>query len=404
MYQPDIVSWTRDNVNITYTFPAFSDSLEIKRLCRALLFVQPAEPLILDIPCDLRIPDAFFVCERQTKNPSIPLRNRTVTAAVCPREWVAVDGDCYTLYKLNLTAGVVEDKLCQNGEIVSYGNRTQFRPLRSEIQYSQPNHIVTFLALWLENKKSRVVLLNGVLEKPASWQKYIVVRLPQLSENIAASPLSILTRMSINLTSFQRISSQASHVFCRTSHNQANNSCETKQYTCGDGTCILDIYQCDGIFHCQDGSDENACRPFCHAKQGNDMNVTNSICPELCKAPSCVCDGMYFQCRNGGCVRWSRVCDCKRDCQDGSDEQSCSLCYHGGDLNYPSEKEAKCAIRPKKQGTLVCGDREIIPTTVMEHTMMRYCTTCTSRQGNAILQDVQVDTQPVWMGLESAFL
>ncbi len=50
-----------------------------------------------------------------------------------------------------------------------------------------------------------------------------------------------------------------------------------------------------------------------------------------------------------------------RDCQDGSDEQSCLLCYHGRNLNYPSENEAKYATHPKKQESFVCGDREIIP-------------------------------------------
>ncbi len=73
------------------------------------------------------------------------------------------------------------------------------------------------LALWLENKKSSVLPMNNGLDEPDASEKYIVVRLPQLTENIAVSALSILTRMSRGLSSFERISSLASDVFCRTS-------------------------------------------------------------------------------------------------------------------------------------------------------------------------------------------
>ena len=380
VYQPDMVSWTRDNTNSTYTFPLFSDSLEKKWLCRALLFVQPAEPVVLDIPCNLPVPDVAFLCEKN--NLSLSLGNRTITTPVCPRDWVAVDGDCYTLDTLNLTSRRTTEEsdtlLCQNGEIVSYVKNTLFSSNHTEIDSwnlqemdlsgKHPgidqldlNPVLTFLALWLENKKSTILLMNNILQRPDASEKYIVVRLPQLTENLAVSPLSILTRMSRNLSSFQSVSSLASHVFCRTSQGHAEISCEAKQFTCGDGTCILDIYQCDGIFHCQDGSDEDACKPLCHTKQGNHVHLTNSICAELCKAPSCVCDGMYFQCRNGGCVPWSHVCDCKRNCQDGSDEQYCSLCYHGRDLNYPSTNVAKYATHSERQEKFVCGDRAIIP-------------------------------------------
>ena len=42
---------------------------------------------------------------------------------------------------------------------------------------------------------------------------------------------------------------------------------------------------------------------------------------------SCPYDG-DFRCSNGGCVRSYEVCDGKRDCYDGTDEQNCSECYY----------------------------------------------------------------------------
>ncbi len=139
------------------------------------------------------------------------------------------------------------------------------------------------------------------------------------------------------------------------------NSCENNHFTCDNGTCILDMYRCDGKFHCQDGSDEVECKLFCREKQSYNMEINNSFCAESCQAPSCECDSLYFQCRNGGCVPWSHVCDCNKHCQDGSNEKFCTLCYHGKHLNYPSGNGVKSATRHNEEVIFVCGDKEPVP-------------------------------------------
>ena len=278
---------------------------------------------------------------------------------VCPYEWIAIDGDCYNLYNLNLSSRTPEDTVCQNGDIVNYSPHTQHGHFLFILDL---NKVLIFLPLWIENKSNYVLLMHNitVTNEPASWGKYMLLMLPQIYiENIAVSVLS----MGRIMTTFQGIPSYASHVhvFCRTSQDNMGNSCETNQlFTCDNGTCILEMYQCDGIFHCQDGSDEDTCKAFCHAKQGNSINRTNRVCAEICQAPSCVRDELYFQCRNGGCIPWSHVCDCKEHCQDGSDEQFCTLCYRGRDLHYPSENGAKYVIHQEEQGIFVCGNKEII--------------------------------------------
>ncbi len=367
VYWPDKVSWMSVHANTTYISSRFLHSRKTKSLCTGLIFVEAAEPVLLDIPCDSPTPNAIFLCERHDKHSSLlsSLHKRTVAGSICPYQWVKVHGDCYRLYKLNPTTNLVEEELCQSGEIVNYGQNKQIlRSIKASVDaYRDTNKVLVFLALWIEDTKASVLLRNNAFKHVPVFEKYIVVWLPQFTENIATSPLSFLSGMKRYVTSFEGVTSLAtSHVFCKTSSDQVTIFCESNEITCDNGTCILDMYRCDGILHCQDGSDETACEPFCNVKQQViSTNADNSICAEVCEAPSCICDGMFFQCRNGGCVPWSHVCDCQRHCRDGSDEQSCLLCSHGTDLHYPSETGAKYAILQTEQGTFVCGDKRKIP-------------------------------------------
>ncbi len=367
-YLPDKISWIGDRINITYTFPHFSYSRKEKTSCRGLLFVEPVEPVFLDIPCDLPVPGAVFLCERHNTSSLSSLGTHMVTT-VCPHGWVAVHGDCYRIYQLNLTPKLPESGLCQRGEVVNYGPKKQIAhkgPSRHNVDvYRELNQILIYLMLWLEDKNGRVLLINNAIETPSLWEKYIVVDLPRFTENTAVSALSTLRGVRRYVTSFEGIAILATpHVFCKTSQDHVRNSCQSNQFTCDNGTCILNIYQCDGIFHCVDGTDEIECQQICNAKKGTDIKYNDTFCTELCQAPSCVCDGMFFQCQKGGCVSWSHVCDCQRHCHDGSDEQSCLLCHHGTALYYtPGNRIDNLinAIQHKEQGTFVCGDKRMIP-------------------------------------------
>lgn len=82
--------------------------------------------------------------------------------------------------------------------------------------------------------------------------------------------------------------------------NCAENTCLESEFNCGDPTyrCIPNSWLCDGKENCEGGADEKNCT----AKQ--------------CK------DG-EFQCTNGQCISASFICDKDNDCSDGSDEVSC---------------------------------------------------------------------------------
>ncbi len=178
VYQPDNISWTSDSVKITYTFPHFSHSR--KTLCRGLLFVEPGEPVFLDIPCDSPVPSSVFLCEIHNKNSSLSsLGKHMVTKVVCPHGWVSVQGDCYRLYRLNLTTRLTEDTLCESGEVVNYSHHNYIAYDKSFMvdvnAYRDLNQVLIYSLLWLEDKKGLVLLTNDAIENPHFSQEYIIV-------------------------------------------------------------------------------------------------------------------------------------------------------------------------------------------------------------------------------------
>ncbi|CAH0696405.1 unnamed protein product [Spodoptera exigua] len=82
-------------------------------------------------------------------------------------------------------------------------------------------------------------------------------------------------------------------------------------FACGQQvTCITMNKVCNGHLDCGDGSDEtpDAC---------SRVNRTSHLFPVARTLSECT-EG--YKCNNGQCIEWSQVCDKKRDCIDGTDE------------------------------------------------------------------------------------
>uniref|UniRef100_A0A8D0FU60 Uncharacterized protein n=1 Tax=Strix occidentalis caurina TaxID=311401 RepID=A0A8D0FU60_STROC len=90
-----------------------------------------------------------------------------------------------------------------------------------------------------------------------------------------------------------------------------NSTCNVHdEFECGNGDCIDFSRTCDGVVHCKDKSDENRCRecssPCPHPCPRGVYNNT--------------CDEREFMCGNRQCIPKHFVCDHDDDCGDGSDE------------------------------------------------------------------------------------
>ncbi|XP_037037177.1 basement membrane-specific heparan sulfate proteoglycan core protein isoform X11 [Bradysia coprophila] len=125
-------------------------------------------------------------------------------------------------------------------------------------------------------------------------------------------------------------------------HDRPPTACGVTQATCMNGDCIDKSKICDGIYDCNDGSDESSCSTS-HRCEPNEFKCNNKKCvlktwrcdgendcednsdEQACVAnSSSACRYDEFQCRSGQCIPKSFQCDTHADCLDSSDEVGCA--------------------------------------------------------------------------------
>uniref|UniRef100_A0A8C5UEH1 EGF-like domain-containing protein n=2 Tax=Passeriformes TaxID=9126 RepID=A0A8C5UEH1_9PASS len=126
-----------------------------------------------------------------------------------------------------------------------------------------------------------------------------------------------------------------------------NNTCDEREFMCGNRQCIPKHFVCDHDDDCGDGSDESPeCEyPTCGP---HEFRCANGRClsnrqwecdgefdchdhsdeaPKnpRCSSPEHKCNDSFFLCKNGNCIAEALLCDNNNDCADGSDELNCFI-------------------------------------------------------------------------------
>ncbi|KAK5851838.1 hypothetical protein PBY51_023361 [Eleginops maclovinus] len=130
--------------------------------------------------------------------------------------------------------------------------------------------------------------------------------------------------------------------------------CRIGSQLCGDGTeCVLFSHVCDGEKDCQDGSDEVECEvaPTTATGKVRPIDSLSPVAPSTEPPTKPPCTSSSFQCPGSSlCINPTQICDGKKDCPDGSDENCVKRCPYKTD--FLCKDRRSCVSRH-----LVCDSR-----------------------------------------------
>ncbi|KAK7066080.1 Scavenger receptor Cys-rich, partial [Halocaridina rubra] len=198
----------------------------------------------------------------------------------------------------------------------------------------------------------------------------------------------------------------------------AEHHCAADKFTCTNGACILQEWQCDGQMDCEDGSDEEGCKDYsrdfvkhlnqhlagsevekwlytikttcaarcAQAKSFTCMSFNYQAVTETCilsdstvgragglvaeqgweyyekKSANVNCSQLYV-CDDGKCLERNQVCNGRRDCKNGEDEEQCDgrINFEIRLVNGSSEYEGRVEVQAFGRWGPVCDDMWGLP-------------------------------------------
>ena len=286
---------------------------------------------LLSIPCDLRLPQTRVVCNNRRPHDNIDRNTSSVKhrkleryPLECPDKWFLISsGKCVQLKRneaqkdfgfapnVTSTCATVYTQMDEEPFAYSpYGYKVVTGYRMSKDVSVVAKHLDEF-----EKMNFAIFLFVGLVEGYLTSVDgmFIIQKVDQ--------------------------STEVTHILCEQEPKSLNNkTCSPGMFRCEDQTCIMDLYRCNGDLDCPDYSDEEACEHLCSV-DGIFPNV--DFCRDECQSPHCICDLLYFQCQDGGCIDSRNICDGKSDCTDCSDEKNC-VPTNNQDIHPSTPETYKC--------------------------------------------------------------
>ncbi len=310
-------------------YPSYTSSIEptaeVNTSCTAVIR-QPSsisDMKWIKVPCNSQHESASYICEFTNPDMLLIISQRKLVMpgsyAECASNRLMLINVCISIHSVILQRKNQLDTLC-----TADGTRI-FRP---------PKYITSKLTTsWTSEELLTVKTLQemnhrwpSVMDSDTVEDRFIDKILVQANNSNPGHLTLHFSRKSFNYFTFsllnRSISSQtALHITCEMPLIIATQKCLIGQWTCKDGTCIISHHVCDGMRDCPDGSDETECYHVCIFK--TKATPLRSDCFKMCFLEHCTCSDLYFHCRLGGCVPWSKVCDGTPDCPNEEDEEVC---------------------------------------------------------------------------------
>ncbi len=277
--------------------------------CAAMVILGYFDMPWITVPCDLTMRNSAFICEvSKVGNRHLILDSNNLKLEllaydyICPSYWTMVNMTCVSILQHRLPPLILPEGMM-----------------------AATTDILMERSLWM--------YINI----------YIIYHMPRFSlKSKSANGYCALWQLKSNKTTFLPKHLEKKQINCSDNmgipvHKQTPipeiHTCHPGHLQCRNGPCISNLYQCDGSGQCTDNTDETDCEPICFnvslpdkEKQTNleDLAFSNTWCrSENCTPFTCQCNRKWFQCRSGGCIQFSFVCDGTVHCSDGTDELYC---------------------------------------------------------------------------------
>ena len=290
--------------------------------CVGLVFSYDlAHPSWITVPCDMPF-DAAFICE------ALPTRTTLISADVttafqltltnvsnvslrrptssCPYPWLAGEEMCVlpVPYKGN---GVISlDNLTAVCTSVNaslfYMPRTYEKGKMFHHSLDETGNLyATFRkAMYLYRDHRALIMAYEILGKCMVYIKGF--------KNLFVSSCSFPARAA------------NSYVACVKTFAAKHTKIPISTFMCEDGKIVPQVFVCDGVKQCLNGTDEERCKISSTASRDCSPFSLSSHQDDYC---SSLCPNLHIACKNGQCIPYDAICNDYKDCKDGWDEVDC---------------------------------------------------------------------------------